>query len=89
MRETVYEHIGGDETMTITAEERWSVNMIRKLKAKYPDKVTITYENYDGSLVAHMPAEWMRIVPKREINLTEERRNALAERMRQLRKSQK
>ena len=82
VRETVYEHISGGETFTITAAERWSVSMLRRLKEKYPEQVQITRENKDGSLLAHLPADWMRIVPKRKDTLTDERRAALAERMR-------
>lgn len=35
----------------------------------------------------HMPAKWMRIVPVRKIELTEERRQALAEQMKSINES--
>lgn len=81
MQETAYEHIAGQTTFTVTAAERWSISMIRKLKEKYPDQVEIVYENEDGSLLAHLPYEWMRIKPKTKRNLTEEQRNELRERL--------
>ena len=65
MNETVYEHIKGSDTVTISAAERWSVAMIKKLSARYPDQVQILHENSDGSLLACVPFEWMRIKPKR------------------------
>lgn len=68
MLETVYEHIKGNDTFTVTAAERWSVGMIRRLKEKYPDEVDIRYLNQDGSILAHLPIEWMRIVPKRNVS---------------------
>ena len=68
MLETVYEHIKGNNTFTITAAERWSIGMIRRLKEKYPDQVDIRYINQDGSVLAHLPIEWMRIVPKRKVS---------------------
>ena len=84
MLETVYEHIKGNDTFTVTAAERWSVGMIRRLKEKYPDQVDIRYINQDGSVLAHLPIEWMRIVPKRQDTLTEEQRHARSERMKSL-----
>ncbi len=84
VRETVYEHISGDETFTVTAAESWSVAMLRRLKEKYPDQVEIVYTNKDGSLMARVPFDWMRIVPKRRDTLTDEQRAIQAERMKAL-----
>jgi len=84
MTETVYEHVSGRKTFTVTAAERWRINMIRKLKEQHPEEVEITHENTDGSLVAHVPYEWMRIKPKAKRSMTEEQREALRERMREL-----
>lgn len=87
MIETVYEHVAGDKTFTVTAAERWSINMIKKLKERHPDEVEITHVNSDGSFVAHVPYEWMRIKPKAKRSMTEEQREALRERMREMRSS--
>ena len=85
MIETVYEHVAGDKTFTVTAAERWSINMIHRLASQHPDEVEIVHENSDGSLVAHVPHEWMRIKPKAKRSMTEEQREALRERMREMR----
>ena len=85
MRETVYEHLEGKETFTITAAERVSVNMVRRLKATHPGEVEIVTENEDGSILARMPYSWMRVVPKRRVEMTEEQKAAAAERMRKAR----
>ena len=68
MSETVFEHIRGNDTFTVTAAEPWSVGMIRRLQAKHPDQVKIICTNQDGSLLAHLPFEWMRIVPKKRVS---------------------
>lgn len=81
MKETIYEHIDGNDTFTVTAAERWSVGMIHRLAEKYPSDVTIVAENADGSVVARVPSAWMRIIPKRTVELTEEQRQERAERM--------
>lgn len=82
MYETVYEHIQGEETFTVTAAERSSIGMIRRMKEKHPDEVEIVAENEDGSILAHLPYSWMRIVPKKKMELSEERRAEIAERLR-------
>ena len=82
MKETVYEHLDGCDTFTVTAAERGSIGMIRRLKDKHPDEVEIVAENADGSILAHLPYSWMRIVPKKKMELSEERRAEIAERLR-------
>ena len=81
VRETVYENEHGKDTFTITAAERWSIGMVRRLKEKFPDEVEITGENPDGTITAKMPRSWMRISPKRKIHLTDEQAHAAAERL--------
>lgn len=81
IKETVYEHESGKDTFTITAAERWSISMVRKLKEKHPGEVQIVAENSDGTLLARMPYSWMRITPKRKVNMSEEQRAAAAQRL--------
>lgn len=66
VKETVYEHISGSDTVTVTAAERWSITMIKNLKKRCPEQVEIICENADGSLLARIPFDWMRIVPKKK-----------------------
>lgn len=79
--ETTYEHTAGNGTFTVTAAERWSVNMIRRLADKHPEDVTIIAENEDGSIIAHLPASWMKIRPQRRRELTDEQRAEIGERL--------
>ena len=87
MRETVYEHIDGNDTFTVTAAERWSIANIKRLAQRYPDKVCIVAENKDGSILARVPSDWMRIVPKRTVNLTDDQRAEFGQRMRDYHKA--
>lgn len=82
LTETVYEHASGENTFTITAAERWSVAMAHRLKREYPDEVQIMATNNDGSMVVHFPFDWMRIIPKKRITLSEERKEQLREQLR-------
>lgn len=89
VRETVYEHASGNPTFTVSAVERWSISMIKRLAAEHPDDVEITYENQDGSVVAHVPFEWMRIVPKRRSGMSAEHKAASAARLAEYRAKRK
>lgn len=86
IRETVYEHEAGQERFTVTASEKWAVNMIRRLKERQPEDVDLLAENDDGSLTASFPASWMRIVPKRKIEMSDEKRAELRDRLKNYRK---
>lgn len=63
--ETAYTHDADCNYFTVSACERWSITMVKRLKRERPDEVKIVRENPDGTLMAHIPFEWMRIVPKR------------------------
>ena len=75
--ETCTDHVRGEAFFTITAAETWSIAMVKRLKAKYPEEVEIRITNPDGSMVARLPFAWMRIVPKKAIS--EEHRAKLAD----------
>ena len=75
--ETCNDHVRGEAFFTITAAETWSIAMVKRLKAKYPEEVEIRITNPDGSMVARLPFAWMRIVPKKAIS--EEHRAKLAD----------
>ena len=75
-RETSLDHIAGEAHATIFTTERKWLNHISKLKGKFPDEVKIHRVNTDGSMVAHIPAGWFKITPKRKQSLSEEQINA-------------
>ena len=86
--ETCTDHVRGEAFFTITAAETWSIAMVKRLQARYPDEVEIRSANPDGSMVARLPFSWMRIVPKRKDTLTDVERQARRDWGRQSRMSQ-
>ena len=88
LMETCPDHLRGEDFFTITAAETWSIAMVKRLKARYPEEVEIRSTNPDGSIVARLPFAWMRIVPKRKDTLTDEAREARREWGRKSRMSQ-
>lgn len=63
MKNTEFKHLSGNDTVTVTASEDWSIAMCKKLKEDYPDEVHIKQTNEDGSLVVQIPFGWILIDP--------------------------
>lgn len=66
VKETVYEHISGGDTWTVTTSEFPEIRRIKKLNTKYPEQVKIICINADGSLLAHVPHKWLVPRPKKQ-----------------------
>lgn len=83
MKETCFDYLDCDKYGVFSSDERKWIAKINKLKEQFPDCVVIkrTPEENDGMLIAHLPKEWMKITPPRKVNITEERRAVLIERM--------
>ena len=88
--ENAIEWLDGQKTATVTLHSQKLLNRVMKLQKEYPDKVKIVAgpKENGGYLLAHVPAAWLKIEPKRKVELTEERKAELAERMRVLREKQ-
>lgn len=76
VRETVFEHISGEKSFTFSSSEKKWINEINRLKKKYPDDVDIAHINGDGSIYGHLPGDWIRVKPKKKVNMTDEQREA-------------
>ena len=66
MNEIVIEWFKGENVASVTAYSGSRIkNKITKLAEKHSDVSII--ENKDGSIFAHIPVEWIRIQPKKEM----------------------
>lgn len=83
MNENVLEFTRNAETATVTFCQGRYITRIRELAKTKPDECRIIAENPDGSIMAHIPTEWIRISPKKE--LSEETKADLAERLKTMR----
>jgi len=75
-KETGWDHISGDKTATFSTSEKKWIKLIWKLKEEHPDEVDIRYVNKDGSILVRLPADWLKIRPKKKSNLTAEQKAA-------------
>lgn len=79
-QENVIEWIRGDKEVTVTFANNTRYNSkVRKLAEQYPDEVKIVTDNYDGSLVAHLPLSYIKVSHPRV--LSEESKIKAAERL--------
>ena len=82
--ECAIEWVRGDKTATVTFPSANRYNSkVRRLAEEYPEEVKIRHENRDGSIVATLPVRFIKISAPRKIS--EEQREASAERFRQIR----
>lgn len=81
--ETCCEYLD-DKVMWVSSDQQKIIKRVRKLAELYPDSVTIKRqpEQNDGCIYATMPAEWLKLNPPRKIELTDERKAELSERLR-------
>ena len=80
-----------EKTLFVSSDHQKWINRIRKLSEQYPDAVTIKNrpEDNDGCICATMPSEWLRISPPRKVEMSDERKAELSERLRMAREKQK
>lgn len=87
-KETAFEYIDVDDQATFfSAERRW-INKMIKLSEQFPDEVKIQHmpEDNDGVILVHLPKSWLKVSPKKKMNLSEEQREIRAERIAAARK---
>lgn len=77
----------GDIAYFSSDEMKWR-NRIEKLAKEYPDDVKIIRhaEENGGCVYAQLPANYLRVQPKRQREISDEERLILAERMRKMRR---
>lgn len=73
--ENVIEWIKDDKRATVTLSQRRTVTKVKRLAEKNPDECQIVVQNKDGSIVAHIPVEWVKISKPRIVS-EEQKKNA-------------
>lgn len=83
MNEFVIEWIKGADYAGVTVPSGTALkSKLLRLADKFPDEVKIIVENKDGSLFVHIPVNYVKISPPRQVS--EEQREAAGERFRQM-----
>jgi len=75
--ENAIEFLTGQKVATVTFTQGRYKTKIKRLAETNPDECKIIAINDDGSLCAHIPVDWVKISPKKQIS--EEQRQARSE----------
>ena len=80
--ETCFNYCDPKRAFFSSDERKW-INKIRKLYAEHPDEMRMIAEpeTNDGCIYVELPASWLKVQPTRKKDLTDEERDALRERM--------
>lgn len=81
IKETAWDHVSGEKFATICSSEKKYIKKINDLHDKYPKDVDIRVQNDDGSIVARLPVDWLRIKPKKQTSMTPEQKAAAKARL--------
>lgn len=65
--ENALEWITGDKTATVTLSQKRLISRVEKLAQEHPDEVQIVHRNRT-SIVAHIPAAYIKLQPPREMS---------------------
>ena len=81
--ENAIEWLDSRDKATVTLHGGRLKNRVMRLAEEYPDEVEIRREpdGNGGFLVAKIPVKWVKITPPRRLELTDEQKEALAERL--------
>lgn len=81
--ENAIEWLDSRDKATVTLHGGRLKNRVLRLAEEYPDEVEIRREPDDngGFLVAKIPAKWVKITPPRRLELTDEKKEELRERI--------
>jgi hypothetical protein len=79
--ETSFSYYDGKTAFFSSDERKW-ISKIHKMKESNPKEVVILKEpdSNDGCIYCKLPADWLKITPKRKMDLSEEEKEALRER---------
>lgn len=86
MTETSIDRVSEDTFCSVYTSERKFITKLKEYANLYPDEVEIKYTNTDGSILAHVPFNWLRFIkPPTKRAYTEEQKAAMSERMKKAR----
>ena len=80
-QDNAIEFLRNAKVATVTFCQPRYISKIEKYAKDYPDEVQVVHRNKDSSIVAHVPVSYVKISRPREVNLSDEERQALADRL--------
>lgn len=88
LNENVIDWITGDDEIELTLTQKKYITKVKKLAAELDPPLTYI-ENKDGSVYCRLPLRYLKITKPPTRELTEEQRQAAADRLRRVREGAK
>lgn len=66
--ENCIEFLRDAKVATVAFSQRKYITKIKRLAEEHPKECVIVDENYDGSIVAHIPTKWIKISPPKQVS---------------------
>jgi len=87
--ETCFNYCDSKRAFFSSDERKW-INKIHKLIEEHPEDIRVIRrpEENDGCIYVELPSSWLKVSPPRKLDLSEEDRAALRERMINIRSRQ-
>ena len=79
--ENAIEFINGDKTCTVSFSSQKYCNKMKRLYKKNPECFEKFVINPDGTVYARIPLSWLKVSTPRTVNMTDEERQKIAERL--------
>lgn len=89
IRETAYNQTAESKTAQVTTNEHSWITKLLRLADAHPDEAQIVKhpdDNY-GYLLINVPKTWFKVSPPRKVNMTDEKKAALVERLQKARQN--
>lgn len=80
--ENAVEFFNYDKTCTVSFTNQRFCNKMKKIYEKHPEQFERFEINPDGSVYARMPLKWLKISVPRTVNMTDEEKQKIADRLR-------
>jgi hypothetical protein len=81
LHDNVIEWLSDADRATVTAHKQSLKHRLTKLAEENPDDVQIVAVNEDGTMVAHIPVSYILIRKPKQMNYTDEQKEANAKRL--------
>lgn len=66
--ENCIEWVRDADRATLSFSQRRTINRIERLAKSHPTECEVIARNSDGSICAHVPVNWIKIIPARKLS---------------------
>lgn len=88
--ETIITYNEAEQTASVFTYNTALRNKLSRLAEEYPDECKLEKTAWDGKVVDYtVPKRWVKVSPPRKVNMTDEQKQALAERLQNAREQNK